>query len=539
MGISYEDVLSYHGTMKDGCNEILAILDKAILQERDTNRLPVYSTKRRVKHPDSIYLKTKRKSSQSLKDINDLAGLRVLCLFESDIPKTHGALLKIFTIKKGTIKEMRAYNWKRSDDGNIVDLIEGYTKAAGLHIDMNPTLKKKESGYKSIHYIVKIPHFGKKYFVEVQLRTLLQDAWGELEHNLSYKQGNIHPHIKKSFQLLARDLQTNDYLIGHLRDISKKDKIGELHSIHKAGPEKWMGYEEELLPTAFTRSPQKEQYEAYKAHVSNVEPAEQPKEWLTKAKKLLENLTSDLPRGKAREKERTKYFCDMEEAWLKFSGRKYPEALNCYQKLLPDYKHHYIIHFRIGELYFILEETAKALASFDESEMLLKNEGDLNSINRWHIKVKVANIYWMLGAEYSEISLAEIKEAQKILNKSPSLYDREMRSRILNNVCWYQLDQYLKSKKKRDYTLVKKEFENLSKILDEKDISSNTFDTAAWCCYNFYLKERTPDLLDLASKYCDMMDEKLNRATFMFASYNLHISHRKEIMEAKTLLNLK
>lgn len=539
MRISYEDVLNYHAIIKDECNNFLAVLENEIINERDTNQLPVYSTKRRVKNPDSIYLKIKRRAYKSIEDIHDLAGLRVLCLFELSIPEVHGALLKIFSDRKGKIIELKGYNWRKEEDSNIINLIKGYTKAAGLQIDLDPTLRKKESGYKSIHYVVQLPFMEKKFFVEVQLRTILQDAWAELEHTLSYKQGNIHPHIKKSFQLLARDLQTSDYLISHLKDISKKEKIGVLHSLRKAGPDRWMGYEEDLLPAIFCSGTKKEQYEAYMGHVSNVNPTEQPKEWLVKARRLFEDLTSDLPRGKGGEKEKRKYFCDMEEAWLKFCDRKYPEALNCYQRILPDYTNHYIIHFRMGELHFILEETEKALTSFDKSEILLSALGDPSSINRFRIKVTLAIIYWMLGKEYSEISLKEIREAQAILNASPELYSPEMHYMIMNNVCWYQLEQYLKSMREEDYKLLKQEFEKLIKTLDKKGVSCNAFDTAAWCCFNFYLKERATRWLDKAIKYCDMMDEKLNRATFMFSSYNLHINHLKEIMDAKTLVNLK
>lgn len=538
MGISYEDVLKYHKTMKGKYTNLLIDLENDILNERDTNRIPIYSTVRRVKHADSIYLKTKRKAYNSLEDIYDLAGLRVLCLFEVNIPEIHGLLLRIFSDKKGAIKEMTGYNWKREDDGNIVDLIESYTKAAGLKIDLDPVLKRKESGYKSIHYIVEIPHGGINLFIEVQLRTILQDAWAELEHTLSYKQGTIHPHIKKSFQLLARDLQTNDNLISHLKDISKKEKVGVRHSILKAGPNKWMGYENNLLPAAFTTKIKKDQYEAYVKHIAGVAPSEQHKEWIDETRRLFEDLTSDLLRGKAKEKEKVRYFCEMEEAWLKFCDRQYPEALNSYQKLLLDYENQYVIYFRIGELHFILDEIEKALASFDKSEILLSGLGEFNAVNRYRIKVKLANIYWMLGNEYSEISLREIREAETIFKTSLRLSPPDLKYTIMNNVCWYQLEQYLKSKGEEDYKLLKKEYFKLAKILNGKGISSNSFDTAAYCCYNFYLKERKKDWLDKAIKYCDMMDERLNRATFMFASYNLHINHLKEILDAKAVIDL-
>ena len=93
------------------------------------------------------------------KNLNDIAGVRVICSFVDDIYKLAGMLAV-------------------QDDVYVVRT-KDYIK--------NP----KESGYRSLHMIVEVPIFlsnEKRYMrVEVQLRTIAMDFWASLEHKLRYK----------------------------------------------------------------------------------------------------------------------------------------------------------------------------------------------------------------------------------------------------------------------------------------------------------------------------------------------------------------
>lgn len=93
------------------------------------------------------------------KNLNDIAGVRVICSFVDDIYK---------------LADMLAVQ----DDIYVVQT-KDYIK--------NP----KESGYRSLHMIVEVPIFlsnEKRYMrVEVQLRTIAMDFWASLEHKLRYK----------------------------------------------------------------------------------------------------------------------------------------------------------------------------------------------------------------------------------------------------------------------------------------------------------------------------------------------------------------
>ena len=128
------------------------------------DRNPIESIQTRLKKPRSIYEKLNRLhipiSVEGIeKNLNDIAGVRVICSFVDDIYK---------------LADMIAVQ----DDIYVVQT-KDYIK--------NP----KPSGYRSLHMIVEVPIFlsnEKRYMrVEVQLRTIAMDFWASLEHKLRYK----------------------------------------------------------------------------------------------------------------------------------------------------------------------------------------------------------------------------------------------------------------------------------------------------------------------------------------------------------------
>lgn len=128
------------------------------------DRDPINSIKTRLKSIASIREKLERQGLPSSLDsieenLQDIAGVRVICSFTRDVYTLAEALLK-------------------QDD---ITLIETRDYIA------NP----KPNGYRSLHIIVSIPIFLKKekrrMKVEIQLRTIAMDVWASLEHQLRYK----------------------------------------------------------------------------------------------------------------------------------------------------------------------------------------------------------------------------------------------------------------------------------------------------------------------------------------------------------------
>lgn len=165
-------------------------------------RNPIQMIKSRVKKPLSIVNKLQRKNFEMsmtsiLDNINDVAGVRVICAFVNDIYD---------------VADMFA-----SQDDIRVLQVKDYIK--------NP----KPNGYRSYHMIVEIPVFftnRKQYMkVEVQLRTIAMDFWASLEHSMKYKKDipdaeNIMAQLKECAEsIAATDLQMqeiNDTINGKL-----------------------------------------------------------------------------------------------------------------------------------------------------------------------------------------------------------------------------------------------------------------------------------------------------------------------------------
>ncbi len=127
-------------------------------------RNPIEMIKSRIKKPMSILDKLKRRGFpltmvSILDNLNDVAGVRVICSFIDDIYE---------------VAEMFA----SQDDVSIIE-IKDYIK--------NP----KPNGYRSYHMIVEVPVFfarrKQNMRVEVQLRTIAMDFWASLEHKMKYK----------------------------------------------------------------------------------------------------------------------------------------------------------------------------------------------------------------------------------------------------------------------------------------------------------------------------------------------------------------
>ena len=144
--------------------------------------------KTRVKTAESIVKKLKRYGYETsienmVKYINDIAGVRLICSFTSDIYR---------------LAEMI---------GNQSDLkvlsIKDYIK--------NP----KESGYKSYHMLVSVPIFLSDSVVdtkvEIQIRTIAMDFWASLEHKIYYKfEGNAPDYISRELRECAEMVSSLD-----------------------------------------------------------------------------------------------------------------------------------------------------------------------------------------------------------------------------------------------------------------------------------------------------------------------------------------
>lgn len=150
---------------------------------------PIEYVKTRVKTPESIVKKLKRYGYEDtianmMEYCNDIAGVRIVCSFTSDI--------------------YRMADMLGSQSDITVLSVKDYIK--------NP----KPSGYKSYHMIVTIPIFLSDRVVdtkvEIQIRTIAMDFWASLEHKIYYKFEGHAP------EYISQDLQACSAIVSELDD---------------------------------------------------------------------------------------------------------------------------------------------------------------------------------------------------------------------------------------------------------------------------------------------------------------------------------
>lgn len=143
---------------------------------------PIEHIKSRIKTPESIVKKLRRHGYESTIDnmvnyINDIAGIRIICSFTSDIYRVADMIREQKDLKILTTKDYITY--------------------------------PKASGYRSYHMIVTVPVYLSDRIVdtkvEIQIRTVAMDFWASLEHKIHYKlEGDAPEHIKSELIECAR-----------------------------------------------------------------------------------------------------------------------------------------------------------------------------------------------------------------------------------------------------------------------------------------------------------------------------------------------
>jgi putative GTP pyrophosphokinase len=199
-----EVTLVYNSALKE-IGTKLEILNDEFQQVHRYN--PIEHIKSRIKTSESIVKKLKKKGYEStienmIEHVNDIAGIRVICSFTSDIYRVAEMIGNQNDIKVLSIKD--------------------YIK--------NP----KPSGYKSYHMLVTVPIFLSDKMVnakvEIQIRTVAMDFWASLEHKIHYKfEGNAPEHIKNELKECARMVSDLDArmlaLNEEIRSLEDEDSI--------------------------------------------------------------------------------------------------------------------------------------------------------------------------------------------------------------------------------------------------------------------------------------------------------------------------
>lgn len=161
---------------------------REILKKED---IVYHSIESRVKTLESFKEKAHLdKYKEPIQDITDIVGIRIITLFEKDVYEISQLIKEVFEID----------STKSEDKTDLLDA--------------------DKMGYKSMHYIAKLKNNKtnlnennayEELSFEIQIRSILQHAWAEIEHDRNYKfQGELPKHLKRRFYALSGMLEIAD-----------------------------------------------------------------------------------------------------------------------------------------------------------------------------------------------------------------------------------------------------------------------------------------------------------------------------------------
>lgn len=180
--------------------------------------LTVLAVEHRVKEEKSLAGKLEKKGDgyNSLEDVTDILGCRVICFLSDEIDKIGKKVEESFIV-----------DWENSSDKRAL-------------------IKENAFGYLSLHYICSLPFgdkwpdeiCGKKF--EIQIRTILQHAWSAIEHDIGYKSDfGVPREINRQFARLAGLLELADdefvrarnKMYEYTEDIRRRIKTGDVADV--------------------------------------------------------------------------------------------------------------------------------------------------------------------------------------------------------------------------------------------------------------------------------------------------------------------
>lgn len=139
-----------------------------------------YIVKYRVKDPEHVVDKAIRKKEEKgiivtkdnlLENFDDLIGFRILHLFKNGWEPIHEYITNSYELNEEPV----VYHRKGDSEEFLKHCVE---------VGLKP--KEKAAGYRSIHYIVKLKNITGTITSEIQVRTVIEDAWGEIDHIVRY-----------------------------------------------------------------------------------------------------------------------------------------------------------------------------------------------------------------------------------------------------------------------------------------------------------------------------------------------------------------
>jgi len=205
----YEDYVEYESSYENRAQFIANILRS---QEM------VHSVKSRIKDPDRLVEKVIRKTENRKSkygdefeftvdnyknEINDLIGIRVIHIFKDQWQEIHDFIVN---------------TWK------VIEITANVREGDNIEVfgDPNIEVRSKASGYRSVHYLVEFYPTSQRVIAEIQVRTIFEEGYGEIDHRLRYSHKEIPEILQSNLLLFNRIVGSADEMASLINSLSKE-----------------------------------------------------------------------------------------------------------------------------------------------------------------------------------------------------------------------------------------------------------------------------------------------------------------------------
>jgi putative GTP pyrophosphokinase len=222
-------IASDHDTHSDRLRDAAELLAR-VLQRFSA----VHSVRWRVKDTQHLLVKIVRKRAQGstkyadispnnyFEIVTDLVGLRALHLFKDDCFVINRALLAVWQPTEPPIAYVR--------EGDPEDLTTRF-RDHGLEVRKHP------AGYRSVHYVVSTRPLNRTVLAEVQVRTIFEEGWSEIDHRVRYPTFSNNPLVNYFLTIFNRLSGSADEMGTFVQGLTKE--LGDLEArIHQAAQDR-------------------------------------------------------------------------------------------------------------------------------------------------------------------------------------------------------------------------------------------------------------------------------------------------------------
>jgi len=210
-----------HDISKDFIDEYLYEIDQA----------GIHSYRYRTKDVEHLLEKIQRKQRENpekfkgldhtnyYKFITDLIGIRVFFLYREDWKHFHEYITKCFENNPDLYVVDRLADFDEDENHYyIAERPKVYKRSGDSKIyDDNEIEVKSEGIYRSLHYIIKY----KGYYVEIQGRTLFEEGWGEVDHDIVYPHNQDDEMLREYSKMLNRLSGLADEMSSYFRKMKE------------------------------------------------------------------------------------------------------------------------------------------------------------------------------------------------------------------------------------------------------------------------------------------------------------------------------